>query len=77
MPPVDGSNILKSVVLKLKLSPPAGKKSLRVSEASISILLWPFRPGSLPVSKGAHEVRVVASHPIDSFFVTGSPSPAM
>ena len=43
--------------MKLKLSPLARKKSLRVSEVSDSNLLWPSRPGLLPVRSGATDMR--------------------
>lgn len=49
-----------NVRLNEKLSPPPVKKSLRVREVSASNLLWPARPGWLPVKAGLMDVRVVA-----------------
>lgn len=49
-----------NVRLNEKLSPPPVKKSLRVREVSASNLLWPARPGWLPVRAGLMDVRVVA-----------------
>lgn len=52
-----------NVRLNEKLSPPPVKKSLRVREVSASNLLWPARPGWLPVKAGLMDVRVVACCP--------------
>lgn len=49
-----------NVRLNEKLSPPPVKKSLRVREVSASNLLWPAKPGWLPVKAGLMDVRVVA-----------------